>query len=81
MSTTDELAALEAKITAAQAEVSKNEGALAQLMAQGEKEHGVKSLEEAQAKEKELSESVADLSAKYDAAVAKLKADYQEAVG
>ena len=80
MSTTDELTALEAKITAAQADKAKAEGALSTLMAQAEKEFGVTTLEEAEAAEKELSESVADLSAKYDEAVTKLKADYQEAV-
>lgn len=48
--------------------------------AQGEKEFGVKTLEEA-GPEAELTETVADLGKKYDDQVARLKADFTEAVG
>ena len=81
VSNIDDLTTLETRITAANAEASKAEGAIAQLQAQGEKEFGVKTLEEAKALEAELTETVADLGKKYDDAVAKLKADFAEAVG
>ena len=60
MSNLDDLTTLETRITAAKAEASKAEGAIAQLEAQGEKEFGVKTLEEAKALEAELTETVAD---------------------
>ena len=81
MSNIDDLNALESKITAAKAEVSKNEGALAQLEAQGEKEHGVKDLEGAKALKAELETEVAELTKRYDDQLAKLRADYLEAAG
>lgn len=81
MSNLDDLTTLETRITAAKAEASKAEGAIAQLEAQGEKEFGVKTLEEAKALEAELTETVADLGKKYDAAVVALKVAYSEAVG
>ena len=80
MSNVDDLNALEAKITAAKAEVSKAEGAIAQLESQGEKEFGVKSLEEAKTMLADLETEVAALSTKYDNALAQLKANYAEAV-
>lgn len=80
MNNVDDLNTLEAKITAAKAEVSKAEGAIAQLEAQGEKEFGVKSLEEAKTMQTTLEAEVAELSTKYDNALAQLKADYAEAV-
>ena len=80
MSNLDDLNALESKITAAKAEVSKNEGALAQLMVQGEKEHGVKDLEGAKALKAELETEVSDLTKRYDDQLAKLRSDYLEAV-
>lgn len=80
MSNLDDLNALESKITAAKAEVSKNEGALAQLMVQGEKEHGVKDLEGAKALKAELETEVSELTKRYDDQLAKLRADYLEAV-
>jgi predicted nucleic acid-binding Zn-ribbon protein len=76
MSNVDELNRLETFITAAKAEVSKAEGAIAQLEAQAEKEFGVKSLEEAKALEESLEDEVAELSKKFEDALAKLKADY-----
>ena len=81
VSNIDDLTTLETRITAANAEASKAEGAIAQLEAQGEKEFGVKTLEEAKALEAELTETVADLGKKYDDQVARLKADFAEAVG
>jgi hypothetical protein len=51
------------------------------LEAQGEKEFGVKTLEEAKALEAELTETVADLGKKYDSAVVALKVAYSEAIG
>ena len=81
MSNLEDLNALEAKITAAKAEVSKSEGAIAQLEAQGEKEFGVKDLEGAKALRAELETEVAELSKRYDNQLAQLKADYMEAVG
>ena len=80
MSNLDDLNALESKITAAKAEVSKNEGALAQLMVQGEKEHGVKDLEGAKALKAELETEVSELTKKYNDQLAQLRADYLEAV-
>ena len=81
MSNIDDLNALESKITAAKAEVSKNEGALAQLMVQGEKEFGVKDLEGAKALKAELETEVSELTKKYENQLAQLKADYLEATG
>ena len=80
MSNVDELNQLESKITAAKAEVSKAEGAIAQLEAQAEKEFGVKTLEEAKALEASLEAEVAELSKKFEEALAKLKSDYSEAL-
>ena len=80
MNNIDDLNALESKITAAKAEVSKNEGALAQLEDQGKKEHGVKDLEGAKALKAELETEVAELTKRYGDQLAKLRADYLEAV-
>lgn len=80
MSNVDELTQLESKITAAKAEVSKAEGAIAQLEAQAEKDFGVTSLEALKELEVSLEAEVLELRKKYEDALAKLKADYSEAV-
>lgn len=81
MSNVDDLTALESKITAAKAEVSKSEGAIAQLEAQGERDFGVKGLEGAEKLKSELEAEVAELSKKYADQLAQLRSDYIEAVG
>lgn len=81
MSNVDDLTALESKITAAKAEVSKSEGAIAQLEAQGERDFGVKGLEGAEKLKGELEAEVAELSKKYADQLAQLRSDYIEAVG
>lgn len=81
MSNLEDLNALESKITAAKAEVSKSEGAIAQLEAQGEKEFGVKDLEGAKTLKAELETEVADLTKRYENQLAQLRSDYAEAVG
>lgn len=76
-----ELEALEAQIARGKDEYSKAQGALDQIQAQAKKEFGVETIEEAQAKEAEISEQAANLSRKLDDDFQKLKADVELAVG
>lgn len=76
-----ELEALESQIAKGKDEHSKAQGALDQIQAQAEKEFGVKTIEEAQAKEAEISEQAATLGRKLDDDFQKLKADVELAVG
>lgn len=76
-----ELEALEAQIAKGKDEHSKAQGALDQIQAQAKKEFGVETIEEAQAKEAEISEQAATLSRKLDDDFQKLKADVELAVG
>lgn len=75
-----ELDALEAQIAKGKDEHAKAQGALSQIQAQAEKEFGVQSIEEARAKEAEISEQAAQLSRKLDDDYQKLKADVELAV-
>lgn len=75
-----ELEALEAQIAKGKDEHAKAQGALAQIQAQAEKEFSVQSIEEARAKEVEISEQAAQLSRKLDDEFQKLKADVELAV-
>ena len=76
-----ELTALESQIAKGKDEHSKAQGALDQIQAQAKKEFGVKTIEEAQAKEAEISEQAANLSRKLDDDFQTLKADVELAVG
>lgn len=76
-----QIEALETKIAKAKEEHSRAQGSLDQIQAQAEKEFGVKTIEEATAKEAEISEQVSTLSKKLDTDYQLLKADVELAVG
>jgi outer membrane murein-binding lipoprotein Lpp len=76
-----QIEALESKIAKAKEESSRAQGSLDQIQAQAEKEFGVKTIEEATAKEAEISEQVATLSKKLDTDYQLLLADVELAVG
>ena len=76
-----ELEDIESKIAKAKDEHSKAQGARDQIQAQAEKEFGVKTIEEATAKESEISGQAAQLSRKLDDDFQLLKADVELAVG
>ena len=75
-----QLEAIEAKITAAKAEVAKAQGSQETLKAQLLKEHGVETIEEAEALEAKLSEQVKELTARVDEDFAALQVALAEAV-
>lgn len=75
-----QLEAIEAKITAAKAEVAKAQGSQETLKAQLLKEHGVETIEEAEALEAKLSEQVKELTARVDEDFAALQVVLAEAV-
>lgn len=75
-----DLEALESQIAKGKEEHSKAQGALEQTQAQAEKEFGVQSIEEAEAKETEIAEQASQLSRKLDDDYQKLKADVELAV-
>ena len=75
-----ELEELESKITRAKDERSRAQGSLDQIMSQAKAEFGVSTLEEARAKETELTQQAADLSRKLDDEFTSLQADVARAV-
>lgn len=75
-----DLEALEAKITKAKDERSRAQGSLDQIRSQAKAEFGVETLEDAKAKEAELTQQAADLSRKLDDEFTQLQADVATAV-
>jgi len=72
---------LESKIADAKNQHSRATGALEQIRATAKKEFGVETIEEARAKESELSEQAAKLSRTYDSELLALTAEVELAVG
>lgn len=75
-----ELEALESQITKAKDERSRAQGSLDQIRSQAKAEFGVETLEDAKAKEAELTQQAADLSRRLDDEFTKLQADVAQAV-
>ena len=76
-----QLEAIEAKISTAKSEADRAKGSRDALMAQMEKDYGVKTIEEAEKLEADLTAQAQDLAAKVDESFAALQVAYAEAVG
>ncbi len=75
-----DLELLESQITKAKDERSRAQGSLDQIRSQAKAEFGIETLEEAKAKEAELTQQAADLSRRLDDEFTKLHADVATAV-
>ena len=75
-----DLEALESQIQKAKDDKSRGQGSLDQIVSQAKAEFGASTLEEARAKEAELTQQAADLSRKLDDEFTALQADVARAV-